>query len=126
MEVVQDAVPVSVEIYNTDNPSKSIVIGGEPKRAIRFARRLARAFDMPTPADDELLKLYITAAEFDDQLTPLLERFPDLLWTWMDVAHQYRPEQELQHCPVILSPRLRERYPGENSEQVSPLMEPLV
>jgi hypothetical protein len=81
---------------------------------------------MPTPADDELLKLYITAAEFDDQLKPLLARFPDLRWTWMDVAHQHRPEQELQHWPVILSPRLRERYPSESREQVSPLMEPLV
>jgi hypothetical protein len=68
----------TVEIYLTDaKPERAFVIAGEPTEANRCARRLVREFDVPAPADGQMISLYITKAELS-KLMPILERFPTL------------------------------------------------
>lgn len=112
MTAVQEApegqVLVTTEIYITDDLDKSVVVGGEPERAGRFAARLARMFDLEAPRPDKVLRLYVTWAEFQAEIVPLIERFPDLRWTWLEKAMEHHPDNQdkLTVSPPVSKPRL--------------------
>jgi hypothetical protein len=93
-EVPEGHALVSAEIYITDDPAKSIVVAGDPERATRFAVRLARVFEVPAPAPDKVLQLYVTRAEFAAQIIPVLQRFSDLKWGPLEEAMKHHPDNQ--------------------------------